>query len=161
MTTAFLKAGIPVICGKPLATRSADARKLQALAAKTGLLLALTHNYTGHPMVRQARERVQGGALGQLRLVQVEYLQDWLAEPIEQQGQKQAGWRTDPAQAGAGACIGDIGSHAFQLAEHVSAQRVSALGAELCSVVDGRRLDDNAQMLLRFDGGARGGLWAS
>lgn len=116
MTTAFLKAGIPVICGKPLATRSADARKLQALAAKTGLLLALTHNYTGHPMVRQARERVQGGALGQLRLVQVEYLQDWLAEPIEQQGQKQAGWRTDPAQAGAGACIGDIGSHAFQLA---------------------------------------------
>lgn len=116
VTTAFLKAGIPVICGKPLATRSADARKLQALAAKTGLLLALTHNYTGHPMVRQARERVQGGALGQLHLVQVEYLQDWLAEPIEQQGQKQAGWRTDPAQAGAGACIGDIGSHAFQLA---------------------------------------------
>ena len=161
VATAFLKAGIHVICDKPLATRSADARKLQALAAKTGLLLALTHNYTGYPMVRQAREMVQGGALGALRLLQVEYLQDWLAEPIEQQGQKQAGWRTDPAQAGAGGCIGDIGTHAFQLAEHVSGQRVSALCAELSSVVDGRRLDDNAQMLLRFDGGARGGLWAS
>ena len=161
VATAFLKAGIHVICDKPLATRSADARKLQALAAKTGLLLALTHNYTGYPMVRQARAMVQGGALGALRLLQVEYLQDWLAEPIEQQGQKQAGWRTDPAQAGAGGCIGDIGTHAFQLAEHVSGQRVSALCAELSSVVDGRRLDDNAQMLLRFDGGARGGLWAS
>ena len=161
VATAFLKAGIHVICDKPLATSSAEARKLQALVAKTGLVLALTHNYSGYPMVRQAREMVQRGALGSIRVVQVEYPQDWLAEPLEQTGQKQAGWRTDPARAGAGGCVGDIGTHAFHLAEYVSGQQVSELCAELGSFVDGRALDDNAQMLLRFAGGARGGLWAS
>ena len=161
VATAFLKAGIHVICDKPLALTAAEARKLQALAAKTGRVFALTHNYSGYPMVRQAREMVQRGALGSIRVVQVEYPQDWLAEPLERTGQKQAGWRTDPARAGAGGCVADIGTHAFQLAEYVSGLLVSELCADLGSFVDGRALDDNAQMLLRFAGGARGGLWAS
>jgi predicted dehydrogenase len=112
-------------------------------------------------MVRQAREMVAGGALGALRVVQVEYAQDWLTERLEQTGQKQAAWRTDPAQSGAGGCVGDIGTHAFNLARFVSGLEVTQLAAELTSFVEGRALDDNVSVLLRFAGGARGMLWAS
>ena len=158
---AFLKAGIHVICDKPLATSVREARRLQALAAKHDRLFAVTYNYTGYPMVRHARQMVHEGRLGEIRVVQVEYAQDWLTEPLEASGQKQAEWRTDPARAGAGGCIGDIGTHAFQLAGYVAGLQVSELCAELTTFVAGRRLDDNVQVMLRFAGGARGALWAS
>ena len=158
---AFLKAGIDVICDKPLATTTKDARRLQALATKHGRIFAVTYNYTGYPMVRQARQMVAEGRLGTLRVIQVEYPQDWLTEPLEATGQKQADWRTDPARSGAGGSIGDIGTHAYQLAGYVSGLAVSELCAELSTFVAGRRLDDNAQVMLRFAGGARGALWAS
>ena len=158
---AFLEAGIHVICEKPLATTGRDARRLLALARKHDRIVAVTYPYTGYPMVRQARQMVAEGRLGALRSVQVEYAQEWLTEPLEATGHKQASWRNDPARAGAGGCIGDIGTHAFQLAEFVAGQRVSELCAELSSFGAGRRLDDNAQLLLRFADGARGALWAS
>ena len=158
---AFLAAGIHVICDKPLATTAADARRLHQLAQQTGKLFAVTYNYTGYPMVRQARQMVRDGLLGDIRVVQVEYPQDWLTESIEASGQKQADWRTDPARAGAGGCIGDIGTHAYELTHFVTGLEVRELLAELNSFVEGRRLDDNAQVLLRFEGGARGALWAS
>jgi predicted dehydrogenase len=158
---AFLQAGIHVICDKPLATSSADARRLQSLAAERDALFAVTYNYTGYPMVRQARAMVQDGLLGDLRVVQVEYPQDWLTEPIETDGQKQAGWRTDPTKAGVGGSIGDIGTHAYQLTHFVTGLQATELLAELTAFVPGRRLDDNAQVLLRFANGARGALWAS
>jgi predicted dehydrogenase len=134
---------------------------LQALATEKHLLFAVTYNYSGYPMVRQARQMVHDGLLGELRVVQVEYPQDWLTEAIEGGGQKQADWRTDPARAGLGGCIGDIGTHAYQLAQFVSGMPVSQLLAELSSFVEGRRLDDNAHVLLRYASGARGALWAS
>jgi predicted dehydrogenase len=158
---AFLKAGIHVICDKPLATTVKDARRLQALAKKHDRIFAVTYNYSGYPMVRQARQMVAEGRLGTIRVVQVEYPQDWLTEPLEATGQKQADWRTDPARSGAGGCIGDIGTHAYQLAGFVSGLAVTELCAELSTFVAGRRLDDNAQVMLRFAGGARGALWAS
>jgi predicted dehydrogenase len=158
--TAFLKAGIHVICDKPVTTTSADAKKLAALARKRGLVFAVTHNYSAYPMVRMARRMVQQGRLGEIRVVQAEYPQEWLAEPIEQSGQKQAAWRTDPVQAGGGA-IGDIGSHAWHLADFVTGQPVKELCAELSCFVPGRLIDDNAQVLLRYASGARGAIWAS
>ena len=158
---AFLQAGIHVICDKPVTTTLAEARHLRELARSRGLVLAVTYNYSGYPMVRHARRLVRDGALGTLRVVQVEYAQDWLTEPLESTGQKQAAWRTDPARAGAGGCIGDIGTHAYQLAAFVSGLRTQSLCAELSTFVPGRALDDNVQVMLRFDGGARGMLWAS
>ena len=158
---AFLKAGIHVICDKPVTTNSADAQRLAVLAHEHGRIFAVTYNYTGYPMVRHARQMVQEGRLGSLRAVQVEYPQDWLSEPLEATGQKQAGWRTDPAQSGVGGCIGDIGTHAYQLAGYITGLTVDEVCAELSTFVDGRRLDDNAQVMLRFAGGARGALWAS
>ncbi len=158
---AFLKAGIHVICDKPLATTVRDARRLQALAAKHDRLFAVTYNYTGYPMVRQARQMVQDGLLGEIRVIQVEYAQDWLTEALEATGQKQAEWRTDPARSGAGGCVGDIGTHAYQLAGYVAGVAATELCAELSTFVEGRRLDDNVQVMLRFAGGARGALWAS
>ena len=158
---AFLKAGIHVICDKPLATTVKEARRLEVLAAKHRRIFAVTYNYTGYPMVREARQRVRDGLLGEIRVVQVEYAQDWLTESLEATGQKQAEWRTDPARSGAGGCVGDIGTHAFQLAGYVSGLEVSELCAELSTFVAGRRLDDNVQVLLRFGSGARGALWAS
>ena len=157
---AFLEAGIHVICDKPLTTNLADALDLVATVRRTGLVFGLTHNYTGFPMVREARERVMAGELGRIRVVQAEYPQDWLATPLEQTGQKQAAWRTDPAQSGGGA-IGDIGSHAFNLAAFISGLEAEALCADLATFVDGRRVDDNCHILLRYAGGARGMLWAS
>jgi predicted dehydrogenase len=158
---AFLKHGFHVICDKPLASNLADALTLRDLARSSGKLFCLTHNYTGYPLVRHARAMVAAGALGELRLVQVEYPQEWLTEPIEQQGQKQAEWRTDPARSGAGGCLGDIGTHAYQLANYVTGLTLDQLCAELTAFVPGRRLDDNVNMLLRYQGGAKGMLWAS
>ena len=157
----FLKRGIHVICDKPLTATLKDARKLAALVANSDALFVLTHNYTGYPMIRQAREMIGAGELGDIRLVQVEYAQDWLSEPLEQTGQKQAAWRTDPGQSGAGGSTGDIGTHAFNLAEFVSGLTLEELAADLQTFVEGRRLDDNAHVLLRFAGGARGMLWCS
>jgi predicted dehydrogenase len=158
---AFLEAGIDVICDKP-ATRTLDeARTLAALVRDSGRSFVLTHNYTGYPMIRQAREMIAAGELGRLRVVQVEYPQEWLTERLEDTGQKQAEWRTDPARSGVGGCIGDIGTHAFNLAEFVTHLRCEAVAADLTTFVEGRRLDDNVQVMLRFAGGARGALWAS
>jgi predicted dehydrogenase len=157
----MLSAGIHVICDKPLVTSVEDAVQLEALVHTSGLLFAVTYNYSGYPLVRQAREMVAAGELGTLRLVQVEYPQDWLATKAEAQGLKQAEWRTDPARAGMGGSLGDIGTHAFHLAEFVSGQQVTSLLAELDCFVEGRTLDDNAQILLRYSGGAKGSLWAS
>lgn len=158
---AFLKAGIHVICDKPLTTTLAEARDLAALVRESGRLFVVTHNYTGYPLVRQARALVASGALGTLRLVQVEYAQDWLTEKTEATGQKQAAWRTDPKQAGAGGALGDIGTHAYNLASFVTGLKLKELCAELTSFVEGRALDDDVQILLRFEGGAKGALWAS
>ncbi len=157
----FLKRGIHVICDKPLTTNLRDARKLASLVEKSGRVFVLTHNYTGYPMVRHARQMVANGDLGQIRLVQAEYVQDWLSGDLESTGQKQAAWRTDPEQAGAGGAIGDIGTHAYNLACFVSGLDAEALSADLTSFVPGRVLDDNAHMMLRYAGGARGTVWAS
>jgi predicted dehydrogenase len=157
---AFLEAGIHVICDKPVTTNSADARVLRDLAHERGLIFAVTHHYSAYPMVRHARQMVREEQLGEIRVVNVQYAQDWLAEPIEQAGQKQAAWRTDPARAGGGA-IGDIGTHAWQLADTILGRPLEALAAQLSSFVPGRAVDDDVQVLLRYQGGARGMLWAS
>ena len=155
----FLRRGIHVICDKPLTATLAEAKRLAKTAEASGVIFALTHNYTGYPMIRQAKAMVQAGGLGEIRLVQVEYAQDWLAEPLE--GNKQADWRTDPAKSGAGGATGDIGTHAFNLANFVSGLTLDTLAADLQSFVPGRRVDDNAHVLLRYQGGARGMLWCS
>ena len=160
VAAAFIAQGIHVICDKPLTATLADAKRLAALARKRGVVFAVTHHYSAYPMVRQARQMVRDGLLGAVRVVQVEYPQDWLAEPVEQGGHKQAAWRTDPAQSGGGA-IGDIGSHAWQLADFVVGEPVAALCAELSSFVPGRAVDDNVQVMLRWASGTRGLLWAS
>ena len=158
---AFLKAGIHVICDKPLTTTVAEAEELVELVRKTGKVFVVTHNYTGYPMVRQARAMVANGDLGEIRLVQAEYLQDWLTEPLEASGHKQAAWRTDPSRSGAGGCIGDIGTHAYNLACFVTGLQLDELLAQLSTFVGGRRLDDDVQILLKWKGGAKGMLWAS
>jgi predicted dehydrogenase len=158
---AFLDRGIHVICDKPLTAGLPEARALARRAREASAIFVLTHNYTGYPLVRQARAMVAAGEIGEVRVVQVEYPQDWLAEPLEATGQKQAEWRTDPARAGAGGATGDIGTHAFHLACFVTGLKVERLAADLQHFVPGRRVDDNAHVLLRFEGGARGMLWAS
>ncbi len=158
---AFLEAGIHVICDKPITVIGAEADELIALAKAQNRILAVTYNYSGYPMIRQAREMVHAGDLGDIRVVQVEYAQDWLTEALEQSGNKQAGWRTDPAQAGAGGCIGDIGTHAYHLASFVTGLELQSLCADLSTFVSGRQLDDNVNILMRFKGGAKGSLWAS
>ncbi|MFI5013530.1 MAG: Gfo/Idh/MocA family protein [Hyphomicrobiales bacterium] len=158
---AFLAAGIHVICDKPLTTSLKEAQALRAEVEKSGRIFALTHNYTGYPMVRQARDMVRAGELGKIRVVQVEYAQDWLTERLESTGQKQAEWRTDPARSGAGGCIGDIGTHAYNLADFITGLPLVELAAELTTFVPGRALDDNVEIMLRYANGARGQLWAS
>jgi predicted dehydrogenase len=158
---AFLQAGIHVVCDKPLCHAMEDARRLEQAVRASQALFALTHNYTGYPLIRQARAMIAEGALGALRIVQVEYPQDWLTTALESTGQKQAAWRTDPQRSGAGGSIGDIGTHAFNLAEFVTGLRVESLAADLSSFVPGRTLDDNGHVLLRFGGGPRGMLWCS
>ncbi|MEP6019386.1 MAG: Gfo/Idh/MocA family oxidoreductase [Paracoccaceae bacterium] len=154
----FLKRGIHVICDKPLTSNLADAKKLVKAAEQSDALFILTHNYTGYPMVRQAREMIQNGDIGTIRVVQVEYPQDWLTEHQEF---KQAEWRTDPERSGAGGSTGDIGTHAFNLACFVTNLTVESLAADLQAFVPGRQVDDNAHVMMRFDGGARGMLWSS
>ena len=158
---AFLAAGIHVICDKPMTLTLAEAEELVADTEASGRLFILTHNYTGYPLVRQAREMVARGDLGELRLIQVEYAQDWLSLPLEREGSKQAEWRTDPACSGAGGAIGDIGTHAYNLACFVAGREAERLLADLTSFVPGRPLDDDVQILLRYPGGAKGMLWAS
>ena len=157
----FLKRGIHVICDKPLTATLPEAKRLAKAATASSVIFALTHNYTGTPMVRQARAMVAAGDLGDIRVVQVEYAQDWLASDLETTGQKQAGWRTDPAQTGAGGSTGDIGTHAFNLASFVTGLELDSLAADLQSFVPGRRVDDNGHIMLRFKGCARGMLWCS
>lgn len=156
---AFLNAGIHVICDKPLAATAAHADEIAQAVAASDAHFILTHNYTGYPLIRHAQKMVAEGALGTLRVVQAEYVQDWLTEPAEPDN-KQAAWRTDPKQAGAGA-IGDIGTHAFNLLSFVTGLKASALSADLDSFAPGRMVDDNAHIQLRFEGGAKGTVWAS
>src|SRR5712692_2420787 len=158
---AFLEAGVHVICDKPLTTTVEDAVSLAQIVRRSGLIFGLTHNYTGYPLVRQAREMIEAGELGLIRVVQVEYAQDWLTTALETTGQKQAAWRTDPAQSGPAGSLGDIGTHAYNLACFVTGLRCDQVAADVSIFVPGRRLDDNVQVLLRFEGGARGMLWAS
>ncbi|POF32226.1 Gfo/Idh/MocA family protein [Roseibium marinum] len=154
----FLKRGIHVICDKPLTSTLPDAKKLAKAAKSSDALFFLTHNYTGYPMVRQARELVGNGDLGKIRVVQVEYAQDWLSTDVHN---KQADWRTDPARSGIGGSTGDIGTHAFNLVCFITGLTAESLAADLQSFVPGRQVDDNAHVMLRFDGGARGLLWCS
>ncbi len=154
----FLKRGIHVICDKPLTSTLGDAKKLVKAAENADALFILTHNYTGYPMVRQARDMISAGDIGKIRVVQVEYPQDWLTE---QQDFKQAEWRTDPERSGAGGSTGDIGTHAYNLACFVTGLEAESLAADLQAFVPGRQVDDNAHVLLRFRGGARGMLWSS
>lgn len=158
---AFLDRGIHVICDKPLTATMQQAKVLQAAVARSDALFILTHNYTAYPMVRQARSLVEDRQLGTLRLVQVEYSQDWLTLPLENEGLKQAEWRTDPARSGAGGSVGDIGTHAYNLACFVTGLAGESLAADLQVFAPGRRLDDNAHVLLRFAGDVRGMLWSS
>ncbi|TPW27955.1 Gfo/Idh/MocA family protein [Pararhizobium mangrovi] len=158
---AFLNAGIHVICDKPMTVSVSEAEELVELVRSSGKLFILTHNYTAYPMIRQARAMVRDGAIGQLRVVKAEYAQDWLAEKAEETGVKQAEWRTDPERSGAGGAIGDIGTHAYNLAAFVTGELPNELCAELSTFVEGRRLDDNVQILMRYESGARGMLWAS
>jgi predicted dehydrogenase len=158
---AFLDQGIDVICDKPMTTTVEDAIDLVKAVRRSGLVFGLTHNYTGYPLVRQAREMVAAGELGRIRVVQAEYVQDWLSTKLEDSGHKQAGWRVDPRRAGAGGCIGDIGTHAYNLACFVTGLNATELAADLGRFVPGRQLDDNVHILLRLDQGARGMLWAS
>ena len=154
----FLKRGIHVICDKPLTSTLGDAKKLVKAAEQSDALFILTHNYTGYPMVRQAREMVAGGQIGKIRVVQVEYPQDWLTQ---HEDFKQAEWRTDPARSGAGGSTGDIGTHAHNLARFITGLEVESLAADLDAFVPGRQIDDNGHVMLRFEGGAKGMLWCS
>jgi len=154
----FLKRGIHVICDKPLTSTLADARKLVKAAAASDALFVLTHNYTGYPMVRQAQAMVAAGEIGTIRVVQVEYPQDWLTQ---EETFKQAEWRTDPARSGAGGSTGDIGTHAHNLACFVTGLEVESLAADLDAFVPERQVDDNGHVMLRFRGGAKGMLWCS
>ncbi|MBU2360771.1 MAG: Gfo/Idh/MocA family oxidoreductase, partial [Alphaproteobacteria bacterium] len=157
---AFLSRGIHVVCDKPLTATLEEAKELVAVAEASGALFVLTHNYTGYPLMRHARQMVANGDLGTIRVVQVEYAQDWLTEAPDADN-KQADWRTDPARSGAGGSTGDIGTHAYNLACFVTGLKLDSLAADLQSFVPGRRVDDNGHVLLRFNGGARGMLWCS
>jgi predicted dehydrogenase len=157
----FLTRGTHVICDKPMTTSLADARAMAELVERSGCAFVLTHNYTGYPMVRQARAMVRDGLLGPIRVVQAEYAQDWLTTRLEDTGHKQAGWRVDPARSGPAGAMGDIGTHAMNLAAFVTGLELDRVAADLTSFVPGRALDDNGSVLLRFAGGAKGMLWAS
>lgn len=158
---AALQHGFHVMSDKPATATLEEARRIASLIKEAGLLYGLTHTYVGYPLVREARERVASGQLGTVRKVIVEYIQGWLSEPIETGGNAQASWRTDPARAGGSCCMGDIGVHAFNLAEFVTGLEVSRLSAHLSTFVPGRRLDDDGTVLLEFDNGAQGVLLAS
>jgi len=157
----FAEKGIHIICDKPLALSSKEAISLKNIVESKKLIFALTHNYTGYPMVRHARSLIQKGDLGSIRVIQAEYPQDWLTTKAEDSGLKQAEWRTDPKRSGGGGCIGDIGTHAFNLIRFITGLEIEELSADIHTFVKGRLLDDNAQIMLRFKGGAKGALWSS
>ena len=157
----FADKGIHVICDKPLALSSEEAIDLKNIVESKKIIFALTHNYTGYPMVRHARSLIQKGDLGSIRVVQAEYPQDWLTTKAEDSGLKQAEWRTDPKRSGNGGCIGDIGTHAFNLIRFITGLKVEELSADIHTFVKGRLVDDNAQIMLRFEGGAKGAIWSS
>jgi predicted dehydrogenase len=161
ISKTFLEAGFNVVCDKPLAFNLDEAVALREVVKGSGKIFALTHNYTGYPMVKQARELVRSGELGDIRKVVVEYPQGWLSKPIDEQGQKQAAWRTDPEEAGASGCLGDIGTHAENLARYITGLEIDELCAEFTSFVPGRKLEDDANLLLRYKGGAKCVLYAS
>jgi predicted dehydrogenase len=156
-----LEQGFHVICDKPVAFNLEEALELQQIVEKSGLLFALTHNYTGYPMVKQARQMIRHGALGNIRKVVVEYPQGWLSTHVEASGQKQAAWRTDPSKSGIAGAMGDIGTHAENLAEYITGLQITELCADISIFVPGRQLDDDGNILLRFDNGAKGILFAS
>ena len=158
---AFIDAGIHIICDKPLTVSVDEAIDIRRRAETAGVVLVVTYNNTGYPMVREARAIVASGRIGTIRSVQVEYAQDWLTDNIEAAGHKQASWRVDPAQTGLGACVGDIGTHAFNLAAFVTGLELRQVLAEVSTLVPGRAMDDDVNVLLRYDNGARGSLWAS
>ncbi|TDT75653.1 putative dehydrogenase [Litoreibacter halocynthiae] len=158
---AFLEAGINVICDKPLCASAEEANAIEAAVSVSKARFILTHNYNGYPLIRHAREMIARGDLGAIRAVQAEYVQDWLTETIEDSGQKQASWRTDPVRSGEGGAIGDIGTHAFNLLTFVTGLGAESLSADLHSFGTGRQVDDNAHIMLRLENGARGMLWAS
>jgi predicted dehydrogenase len=158
---AFLEAGFDVICEKPLTTTLDDARALACIVSETGRFMGVTYTYSGYPMVHEARAMIAAGELGLIRVVQAEYPLEWMATAIEAEGNAQAAWRTDPKKSGRGGSIGDIGTHAFHLAGFVTGLKVEALSADLARFVDGRLLDDNAHVMIRYEGGARGLLWSS
>ena len=156
-----LENGFHVVCDKPLAFNMEEALALEKLVKETGLIFALTHNYTGYPMVKHAKDMIKNGELGKIRKVVVEYPQGWLATRVEETGSKQAGWRTDPSKSGIAGAMGDIGTHAENLAEYMTGLRIKEICADLTAFVDGRALDDDGNVLLRFDNGAKGVLHAS
>lgn len=159
---AFLEAGIPVVCDKPLTTSLEDAEELGRLVRKTGLPFCVTYTYTGYPTVKKARELVRSGALGAVRFVNAEYPQEWLATKAEsQEGNRQASWRTDPAQSGISNCVGDIGTHIENMVSYVTGLEIASLSARLDSFVEGRALDDNASIMVNYRGGATGLYWSS
>ena len=159
---AFLDVGIHVMCDKPMTTTLDDAVKLAEEVERSGLIFALTHTYSGYPIVRQMRSIVESGVLGKVRMINVEYVQGWLATPLESSGaNKQAEWRTDPKRSGPAGCLGDIGTHAYHLAYFVSGLEPASISADLTTFVEGRRLDDNVQAMIRYEGGAKASLWSS
>jgi predicted dehydrogenase len=157
----FIEAGFHVVCDKPMTTTVEDAEALVDLVDSSGCVFALTHNYTGYPMVKQARELVRAGKLGTIRKIVVEYPQGWLATLLEEEGLKQAEWRTDPARAGVSSAIGDIGSHAENLVHYITGLEIESLMADITTFVPGRKLEDDANVLIHYKGGARGILYAS
>jgi|TARA_B110000263_G_scaffold250179_1_gene271236 predicted dehydrogenase len=157
----FLLAGIHVICDKPMTIDTQEARELIDLAKTSNLMLAVTYNYSAYPMIRHARMMIQSGELGELRVVHTKYTQDWLTEPLENTNHKQAHWRVDPKKSGVGGCVGDIGTHAYHLSCFVTKLKAISLCADLSSFVDGRRLDDNAHIMIRYEGNTKGMIWSS
>jgi predicted dehydrogenase len=156
-----LENGFHVVCDKPLSYNLEEARDLVHTVKRSGMIFALTHNYTGYPMVKQARHMIKNGDLGKIRKIVVEYPQGWLATLLESSDQKQAAWRTDPSRSGIAGAMGDIGTHAENLAEYITGLKIKQVCADISAIVPGRALDDDGNVLLRFDNGARGVLYAS
>ena len=158
---AFLEAGIAVMCDKPMTVSVEEAEELAAIVQRTGLTFGLTHTYAGYPMVRQMKQMIAEGVIGNVRMVRVEYVQGWLSTAVEETGAKQAAWRTDPSKSGKGGCLGDIATHAYHLALFTTGLKAESISADITTFVPGRRLDDNVQAMIRFEGGAKATLWAS
>ncbi len=161
IAVTFLKAGFNVVCDKPMTFSLAQAKQLRSLVRKSGKVFALTHNYTGYPMVKEARALVKKGTLGTIRKVVSEYPQGWLSDYVEGTGAKQAVWRTDPKRSGAAGCIGDIGTHAENLARYITDLEIDSLCADFTTFVKGRKLEDDGNILVRYKGGAKGIIYAS